>query len=324
MWNYRTGDVLHTFLLPEVPTCLAIDPADRGFFAGLPDGSVQFINFHKAGSSIHLLYDQNQSNTPTQAAESDRWQLYTPIGRALSVATSYDGADLLTGHENGKVFSWTVGQQRTPTEIADLGQAVTNLLVIAPTGFPHERKDPAGVKLLTVVKPKPDAFPYTGGSGLSVPHTYNFTANFAEAIPVPNHMDDGYKDTLTEGFEAAIMDEYFPEDLLQAAISELTGPTVMTGENVAVEGLEVGDDSLQQEVIRLKAQLNMAESQKRKFAEKLIEANQEIEKRDDLTRMKQRAKSVRRAEQAKRTYLNLGKAKEQDLSDDTDDVMPVD
>lgn len=315
---------MHTFLLPEIPTCLNIDPVDRAFYAGLPDGSIQCVNFHKPGHSTHLLYDQNQSNTPTQAAESDRWKLYTPIGTALSIAVSYDGTELLTGHDNGKVFSWTVGQQRTPTEIADLGQAVTNLVMLPLTGFPNETKDSAGVKMLTVVKPKPDAFPYTGGSGLSVPHTYNFSANFAEAVPFPNSADHDGEDTLSAAFESAITSDCFPEDLLQAAIADIAPQAISIAGTGTTDGVETADGPVQEELTRLKAQLNMAETQKRKMAEKLIEANQEIEKRDKLGRMKQRAKSVRRAERAKGLKKGLAEAGEEELSEDTDDVMPVD
>ena len=138
VWDYRTGDVLHTFLIPEVSLCVALDPADRGFYVGLADGSVQFVNFHKAGSSIHLLYDSNHFDTPTQVAESDRWRSATSVGAALSISVSYDGTTVLTGHDSGKVLSWEI--DRPPSEISDLGQPVTNLTIVPPTGFPNERE----------------------------------------------------------------------------------------------------------------------------------------------------------------------------------------
>lgn len=138
VWDYCSGDLLHTFLLPSIPLCLALDPADRALYAGFEDGSIQLINFYRDFSMTHPVHDSKLSTVPSQASPTDRWaplaQLAYPV---LSLAVSYDGASVLSGHRNGKVLSWDVGRGRHGPDVADFVGPVTNIAMLTPEGFPN-------------------------------------------------------------------------------------------------------------------------------------------------------------------------------------------
>ncbi|KKK16486.1 hypothetical protein ARAM_000409 [Aspergillus rambellii] len=118
-WDYRTGHVLRTFLLPFSAVSLTLDPVDRAFYVGYTDGSVQAVDFYKDQSIQHPLHDASLQATPSQPPTEDRWlPPSSDSGAAHTLTLSYDGMTLLSGHENGKVYSWNVGRRKYAATVA--------------------------------------------------------------------------------------------------------------------------------------------------------------------------------------------------------------
>lgn len=147
VWNYLSGDLLRTFLLPSTPLCLAIDPCDRAVYVGFQDGSIQMIEFLQPDSAINPLYVPKLQNTPVQP-NSAPWTAPNDTGSVHCIGLSYDGTCLLSGHASGKIASWDTGRRLFSAEIADLNAPVTNLIMQSP--FPERR----ATKAATVAKPK--------------------------------------------------------------------------------------------------------------------------------------------------------------------------
>lgn len=147
VWNYLSGDLLRTFLLPATPLCLALDPCDRGVYIGFEDGSIQLVEFLQPNSALNPLYDTKLQTTPIQVTLPP-WTTPTEAGPALCLGLSYDGTILLSGHASGKIAQWDTGRRAFSAETIDLNAPVTNLVMLSP--FPAKRL----TKASTVVKPK--------------------------------------------------------------------------------------------------------------------------------------------------------------------------
>lgn len=175
VWNYLTGDLLQTFLLPSMPLCLALDPCDRGVYVGFEDGSLQLVEFLNPTSAVNPLYDAKLQSTPVQVTLPP-WTAPSDIGSALCLGLSYDGTSLLSGHVSGKIAQWDTGRRAFSAELTDLNAPITNLVMQSP--FPPERL----TKAITVVKPKLSEGNYTfnaqliGGMG---------TDSFRQALDAP-------------------------------------------------------------------------------------------------------------------------------------------
>jgi pre-rRNA-processing protein IPI3 len=192
VWNYHTGDLLRTFLLPSTPLCLALDPCDRGVFVGFEDGSIQIIEFFQANSILNPLYDTRLQNTPVQITLPP-WTAPSEVGAVHCLGLSYDGTSLLSGHASGKIAQWDTGRRAFSGEIADLNAPVTNLLIQSP--FPGRRM----TKIAAVVKPK------LGDSA------YTYTAQLTGTMS-------------TSSFDDALRSPGIPPDMLEDAISRLYRP----------------------------------------------------------------------------------------------------
>lgn len=192
VWNYLSGDLLRTFLLPATPLCLALDPCDRGVYIGFEDGSIQVVEFLQQDSALNSLYDTKLQRTPVQVTLPP-WNTPTEAGSALCLGLNYDGTALLSGHASGKIAQWDTGRRAYSAEITDLNAPVTNLVMLSP--FPEKRM----TKASTVVKPKL-------GEG-----NYNFTSQFTGTIG-DNHLNHILN---TPGF---------PPEVLEDAISRFNAP----------------------------------------------------------------------------------------------------
>lgn len=184
VWNYHTGELLRTFLLPSIPLCLALDPCDRVAYVGFEDGSVQVIQFTQLNSVAHPLYDTRLQNTPVQVALPS-WVAPNEAGSTLCIGLSYDGTLLLSGHSSGKLSQWDIGRRCFSAELADLNAPVTNIAMLSP--FPEKRSTTA----VTVVKPKL-------GEG-----NYTFTARLAGS-PTKSHFDEAVD---FPGFPARMLED---------------------------------------------------------------------------------------------------------------------
>jgi pre-rRNA-processing protein IPI3 len=192
VWNYLTGDLLRTFLLPSTPLCLALDPCDRGIYIGFEDGSLQLVEFLQADATINPLYDSKLQTTPVQVTHSP-WTAPSEAGSALCLGLSYDGTSLISGHASGKIALWDTGRRTFSAEITDFNAPVTNLVMLSP--FPGKEL----TKYTTVVKPK------------LAEGNYKFTAQLTGS-------------TAPKDFSHALVTPGFPSSVLEDAISRLSTP----------------------------------------------------------------------------------------------------
>ena len=211
VWDFIEGTLLHTFLLPSIPLCLALDPADRGFCAGYSDGSIHSVDFYTSHSFTHAVHDPALRSVPTQPPSSDRWSAPEgPPSPALTIQYSYDGTVLLSGHENGTIQMWETAKGQHGNQAIDLGAPVTNLTILPPTGF--SVVETALLKTNYVTKPryentmKGSAF---SSSQLSIPIDYTFTAQLLSPLETSEPTD----------FDLALSSPLFPPSLISASLA---------------------------------------------------------------------------------------------------------
>ncbi|MCJ1383656.1 Pre-rRNA-processing protein ipi3 [Xylographa soralifera] len=314
VWDYHAGILLHTFILPNTPLCLALDPADRAFYAGYDDGSTQLINFYSYPSLSHQIYDPDLRSTPTQPTPEDRWSLPADVASAvLSLEISYDGAMLLSGHENGKIHTWDIAKGRYATQLADISSSVTNFRMLPPQGFcvPFVPR----LKMLSVVKPRYESS-LTGSNMSSVERglseTYTITAQFASAIPLLSVTNDPMK-----SFDHALTHSSLPSDLLDEGLAQLImisstteGPSGSSGRHEDMNAEEPG-------IATLKAQLRHARATSMAHAEHAVALSDELLRIQDAERRKRRMKKLGRIkrmnleeERRKRAMAAVGRKQE--------------
>lgn len=235
VWNYHTGDLLRTFLLPSTPLCLALDPCDRGVFLGSEDGSLQLIEFVQSDSKLSPLYDTALQATPVQViaapwtpSSSASSATESAFGAAHCIGLSYDGTTVLSGHASGKIGQWDAGRRTFSAELVDLNAPVTNLLIVSP--FPADK----ATKAVTVVKPKMSAVNYT------------FTAQLTGNLR-------------TSAFDKAMESSGFPGDMLEDAITRfLTSESASTSVTATLSSSEA--EKLRKENEDLRKVVNQQQS----------------------------------------------------------------
>ncbi|KAL8952213.1 MAG: hypothetical protein Q9222_001868 [Ikaeria aurantiellina] len=277
VWDFIAGTILHTYLLSTNPLCLALDAADRAAYVGFEDGSVQMLDFYKGEKSpTHPFHDANQQSTPTQSPPSDRWHLTDKSLQcpALCLQVSYDSTALLSGHENGKIHSWTIAKGTYHTQNTELVLPVTNLCMLPPTGFP---KPPApNTKLHHVVKPRYESpFNVTSKGDSTIPLDYIFTAQFASALP-PLRAND------SADLDLALTHPSFPTAILEEGISELA----TSSDSGVAEGPQL--DALHTQNKTLESQLREAVT----VVKQLEKERKRREEDDGLTRARKKRRKT--------------------------------
>ncbi|RAK92605.1 ribosomal assembly complex component Ipi3 [Aspergillus costaricaensis CBS 115574] len=234
-WDYHTGRLLRTFLLPSNAKSLALDPADRAFYVGYEDGSIQSIDFYKNQSIQNPLHDPSLQSTPSQPPAEDRWAPPSAnCGAAHALTLCYDGMTLLSGHQNGKVLSWTVGRKKYASTVADYTHPVTNLFMLPPNGLPHPSLDLKRVAH-TIVKPRYDSsLSETSQAAGAVPADYTFSTHLLPSVS--SKPDSAKPDQFTEAFSHAC----FPESMLEEGLAELAAFSQPTSNGVPVSSIAQG------------------------------------------------------------------------------------
>lgn len=104
---------MRTFIFSSVPTALALDPADRAFYAGLEDGTVQSVDFYNAAGSeevnsiSHPLFSEQFRDVPI-TLPANRWLATNHESPINSMGVVYEGNYLVTGNEKGDVNIWDI------------------------------------------------------------------------------------------------------------------------------------------------------------------------------------------------------------------------
>ena len=109
VWNYHTGELLRTFLLPSTPSALAMDPCDRAVYIGFEDSSVHLVDLFNPTSSTNALFDADQQATPISIKTEALSGAPPTLERVNCLGVSYDGTTLLSGHASGKIVQWETG-----------------------------------------------------------------------------------------------------------------------------------------------------------------------------------------------------------------------
>ena len=292
IWDYRTGTLLHTFILFSTPLCLALDPADRAFYAGFEDGSIQPVGLYKRSSFTNPIQNAELSATPTQPPAKDRW-FPDSASSTLALAVSYDGTSILSGHEDGKIHEWDTAQGRVIVNAAfTLFAPVTNIIMLSPTGFPVAHK--SRTTMSGIVKPwhgevlNGDA---SGNGGDMANEKYTFMAQFTSPLPTSRFFRRK-EESLMSDFDAALTDDSFPKSYLEDSIILFNSQTLNDGSIPA-------GDRLHEEVSMLKAQLAHSRMMQLHHAETSINLREEVFRLQEERTMKQRAKRIRRIKRAK-------------------------
>ncbi|KAK6341903.1 Pre-rRNA-processing protein ipi3 [Orbilia blumenaviensis] len=179
VWNYQDGSLLRTFSLSSVPTCLALDPVDRGFYVGFGDGSIQQIEFAKVGNrTVELgtgaaepsaggnsaggdaersydspLYRADERNIPiTTNGVAGRWSTEGHDTAVTAMDVVFQGNYLVAGTESGSVNIWDTATGQLFRTLATYKAPISNVKILPPTGFSDNA--PARTSQLTVVPPR--------------------------------------------------------------------------------------------------------------------------------------------------------------------------
>lgn len=285
VWDYHTGRVLRTFLLPFAPLCVALDPADRAAYVGYEDGSVQKIDFYSAKLTQHPLYDTSLQSTPSQLSAEDRWKPPSAdLGPADVISISYDGTTFLSGHRNGKILAWNIARGKYASTVADYTHPVTNLVMLRPNGLPHKS---LGLKRImrTVVKPRVDhSFADLSDSAGTAPAEYAVHTHLVDQAPSRFIVKDGGK---SDQFLQALTHASFPVSIIEEGLAELAALRqpdangVQTPSNQGGQTLEkpaaaasrvdrAKMESLESEVKNLKQLLAINETARRTSSEEIV------------------------------------------------------
>src|SRR5271170_1317518 len=221
LWKISDCKVLRTVLLPTVPLCFTMDPADRCVYIGYDNGHIQNLDLYKSPTSKHRI-EPIQSDTdlaPTQMDMENTWSIPTPAtGQANCLALTYDGTVLLSGHNNGKILSWDVAKGRFLKDVTDVGQPVTNMIMLRPEGFANEER--STFEIPNVVKPRLELNAVTDNGTCGIPASYMLQVKINKAArktPESTEEDD---------FNKALTSPYFSKPMIDDAIQSLVSGSV--------------------------------------------------------------------------------------------------
>lgn len=292
IWEFTTGKVLRTFLLPSVVISVTVDPANRACYVGYESGNVQRIDFYDTTSAQHPLYDQRLQNTPTQMNADQQWTVPSADkGAATALALSYDGMTLYSGHPNGSILAWDVARAKFSTTIADYMSPVTNIHMLFPTGFPTQISDDSSrFTIPVIIKPRyeQNISDRSVGDG-SIPYSYSLNVQLVSPA------------TKSNIFSEALTHPVFPTSLLEEGLAELaalkdgqavpeaapsnghsTAPTAIESSQLAAMG---------EEIANLKKQLSINEAARRADADETMKLKTNIRELQESNTRYQKMKS---------------------------------
>jgi pre-rRNA-processing protein IPI3 len=220
VWDYHNGQLLRTYLLPELPQAMTLDPADRAFYLAYGDGSLQTVDFYddmQKTTSTDTLRDTASSHRPIQPSPKTRFNAESQkLGAALALSLSWDGQTLISGHATGKIALWDTAKGNYISTATNLPGPVTNLKFLEPIGFPAA-SEPT-FKVQTVVKPKQDSGVANGNA--LVPPNYTLTMQLNGQLRRPA-LSATETATKRSAFEEALVHPSFPQAMLDASLAEL-------------------------------------------------------------------------------------------------------
>jgi pre-rRNA-processing protein IPI3 len=282
VWDYKKGIALRTYLLRAIPRAVVLDTSDRGFYTTYEDGTIQLIDSYANDHHVNTLHDESIV-TPVQPGEEHVWKAEgQELGEGLTLALSWDGSRLLSGHKSGKIASWDVSKGSFMSIIDTLLGIASNVVMIPVQGL-GQPASPA-VRLTEVVKPRIS----TSNTEGVVPGDYALSAQFfSKAVTQTNRRKKSK-------FQLALSQSSFPAHLFDTALAELSA-----GSTTSVN--TVNGDAIQDEEI--KKDLETTKAQKEQLLQQ-VEHLQKLQKASFIQiREKNRAISALVQEQAHVTEM---------------------
>ncbi|KAF2675080.1 WD40 repeat-like protein [Microthyrium microscopicum] len=201
IWHISQGVLLQTYLLPQIPRTLVLDPADRACYIGYDNGNIQLIDFYSQTSKSSILEQGSSTQSAIDVSALSAWPAPTDSKDEAPtincMALSFDATRLLVGYSNGKIGSWAVGNGTFEGDVCTLPGAVTNIQPVNPL----QRIGCSSVSHL-VIKPKFDA---------------NISAE-SQRVTFSSMADQVRSQSK---FSAALAYPGFPADLLWAGVLDL-------------------------------------------------------------------------------------------------------
>ncbi|KAF2856978.1 WD40 repeat-like protein [Plenodomus tracheiphilus IPT5] len=221
VWDYHNGQALRTYLLPEAPTAVALDPADRAFYVAYSDGSLQTIDFYdevQKSTAVDVLRDSASSHRPIQPSPKTRFNAESQkLGGASSLSLSWDGTTLVSGHTSGKIATWDIAKANYLSTLVNLPGPVSTIQFLPPIGFPNTQE--STFKIHAIVKPKQDAALASGNA--LVPPNYTLSMQFTGRLCSPHVSATEKGSTNKSSFEEALLHPSFPTSMLKESLAEL-------------------------------------------------------------------------------------------------------
>lgn len=258
VWEYRTGKVLRTYLLPSTPLSLTVDPADRAFYIGYEDGSIQSVDFFSPGDVQNPLYESERTTAAAQLSETNKWAPpSSEFGATECMTLSYDGTLILSGHRSGHIAKWDIGRKKYVSTIVNVASPVTNIFMSEPVGFTKPATQ-SPLVAHNIVKPRVDTAALAAAD--TVPSTYT--------------MQTQIRSTKDDEFSDALSHQSFPDDLIAEGLAELaalrenSGNTTRSSQPSASQPVAEGVSSeelnkMEDELKQLKEQLSLQEAARR-------------------------------------------------------------
>ncbi|KAI4149849.1 MAG: hypothetical protein LQ340_004409 [Diploschistes diacapsis] len=300
VWDYKTGEALRIFLLHSPALSIVADPAERAFYAGLDDGSIQKVNFLQEQSHLNrITLAQNPPGTLIQAPNKQRWQSTTvskqPI---LTLDLSFDGTLLLSGHQDGKIHVWDVAKGRWDRTLFDHATSVTNIFISPPIGLANECAEET--KSISALKPKlggPLLENHNNAQESIIPREYQYSAYFAFELVLPRFRNEYGTDDLMSDFEEALNSSIQPRRLFEEGLQALHTLSVGGASSTFSQPIDHAESS--KGIKKLQDQLDASRKLCEHTSGHMDKLSKEVQWFRERERSRERMKKLRRMEKAK-------------------------
>lgn len=275
IWHIESCQILRTLLLPTPALSIAVEPADRTIYFGCKNGQIQAWSIFQPSEKGGISWSSSSEMPPIQLLAKDSWAVpNADIGTATCLTLSYDGTSLLSGHSSGVVIRWDVAKHRIVNEVANLGQPVTNIEMLEPTGFPNRKRE--RYRITNVVKPNLGLTSSRENGSCGVPAQYSLHLTAAGAEP----------STTADEFEKALIGPGLPQGIVDNALRSLAVGSDGDRSSSLNGGSISKIESLEDEVSSLKQQLAALHGLEEKRNERKLAR---VRMKDDLDLEKRKA-----------------------------------
>ena len=239
IWHIDSCELVRTILLPSCPSCMCLDPADRAVYLGDAAGNITSIDLVSLGQTSPST--TNSTMVPVQITDKEQWRQTSGDTAAHTVAASYDGTTLLTGHADGSILRWDVAKRKVAGEVTKLGQPVTNLCMLQPEGLQQDAK-PTFI-ISEVIKPKLEFNSQLDDNAYGIPPKYKLHASLAGS--------DSSRNRPHNAVHAAMTSDGWNNTLLEEAVGAV-GETPSSSQSNGTISNSASSDRLALEVAELK------------------------------------------------------------------------